>query len=102
MLSISGSASVIATGGSVVYRDKAMQHLKSIGVVAHLDLDAENLEKRLEDMDARGVVRKPGQSLEGLYNERHPLYMRYADYTVMCLELTAEQVMERIFYDLSL
>ena len=96
MLSISGSTNVIATGGSVVYRDKAMQHLKSIGVVAHLDLDAENLEKRLENMAARGVVRKPGQSLEGLYNERHPLYMRYADFTVMCLGLTAEQVMERI------
>jgi shikimate kinase len=101
MLSISGHGNVIATGGSVVYRDRAMQHLKSMSIVAHLDLDAKNLEKRLENMDARGVVRKPGQSLEGLYNERHPLYLRYADFTVDCLGLTAEQVMEKLFTDLS-
>jgi shikimate kinase len=96
ILSIDLPGHVIATGGSVVYSDKAMRHLKSSGIVVHLDLPLPELEKRLSDLDERGVVRAPGQSLSDLYKERKPLYLRYADYIVDCSKLNMEQVVERI------
>ena len=43
--SIEAERCVIATGGSVVYRDSAMQHLKEIGTVVYLKLTCEELEK---------------------------------------------------------
>ncbi|MBI1320180.1 MAG: shikimate kinase [Candidatus Hydrogenedens sp.] len=73
---------VVATGGSVIYRDAAMQHLRNIGVVVFLDLAIAPLLERLGDLDARGVSRTPGQTIEDLYLERKPLYRRYAHVTV--------------------
>jgi len=54
ILSISLSCHVIATGGSVVYGKAAMKHLKTDSVVIHLDLSLDRLQKRLDDLDARG------------------------------------------------
>ena len=69
---------VIATGGSVIYRDYAMQKLKTMGTVVYLRLSYENVEKRLGDLKARGVALKDGYTLKDLYNERTPLYEKYA------------------------
>ena len=101
ILSLNCQGYVIATGGSVVYSNKAMEHLKSSGVIVHLDLNLPVLEKRLSNLDARGVVRAPGQSLADLYKEREPLYLRYADFTLNCDGLNHEQVVERIMSCLS-
>ena len=74
--------SVIATGGSVVYCDEAMQHLKSEGVVVYLKISLELLSRRLGNLKGRGVVLKEGQTLASLYDERVPLYEKYADIVV--------------------
>ena len=76
--------SVIATGGSVVYGEEAMRHLKAIGTVIYLKLSYAQVEDRLGDLHARGVTIKPGQTLRDLYNERCPLYERWADMVVEC------------------
>jgi len=76
---LSARRCVIATGGSVIYRDYAMQKLKSIGTVVYLQLPYEVIEKRLGDLKKRGVVLKDGYTLRDLYNERTPLYEKYAD-----------------------
>ena len=73
---------VIATGGSVIYRARAMEHLKSLGRVIYLKISLETLKERLRDARSRGVVLKAGQTLESLYFERTPLYERYADLIV--------------------
>ena len=73
---------VIATGGSVVYCDEAMQHLKSEGVVVYLKISLELLSRRLGNLKGRGVVLKEGQTLASLYDERVPLYEKYADIVV--------------------
>ena len=65
---------VIAPGGSVIYCDEAMEHLKSIGKVIYLKLSLESLSKRLGNLKGRGVLLKDGQSLKDLYEERVPLY----------------------------
>lgn len=71
--------SVIAPGGSVVYGPKAMEHLKSIGTVVYLDVELGLLEKRVGNLERRGVVKKSGQTIRHLYEERLPLYQKYAD-----------------------
>ena len=80
--SIQVENTVIATGGSVVYCDEAMQHLKSAGGVVYLKISLKLLSKRLGNLKDRGVVLKEGQTLESLYEERTVLYEKYADIIV--------------------
>ena len=63
-------------------RVNAMEHLKSIGKVVYLSLSLESLEKRLGNLKKRGVLLKEGQTLKSLYEERVPLYEKYADIVV--------------------
>ena len=75
---------IIATGGSVIYGQEAMQHLKEIGTIIYLRLPENLLEERLGDLNQRGVSIKAGQTLHSLYKERIPLYEKYADITIDC------------------
>lgn len=88
--------SVIATGGSVVYGEEAMRHLKAIGTVVYLKLSYAGIEERLGDLHARGVTIQPGWTLRDLYNERCPLYERWADITVDCDHLRLREVVQAI------
>lgn len=98
--SIEAERSVIATGGSVVYCRQAMSHLKEIGTVVYLKVSLSTLEKRLGNLKRRGVILKKGQTLEDLYEERVPLYEKYADVVVdekgrdleECLQLLLEKL----------
>lgn len=93
---------VIATGGSVVYGQEAMAHLRSIGTVVYLQLEYEQVQERLGDLHARGVSMKPGQSLRDLYEERTPLYERWAHQTICCDGLQLRQVVGKILSQLNL
>ena len=88
--------SVIATGGSVIYGEDAMRHLKEIGTVVYLKLSCEAIEDRLGDLHARGVTIQPGWTLRDLYNERVPLYEKWADVTVDCEQLRLREVVQYI------
>ena len=88
--------SIIATGGSVVYGEDAMRHLKDIGTVVYLKLSYEAIEDRLGDLHARGVTIQPGWTLRDLYNERVPLYEKWADVTVDCEHLRLREVVAYI------
>lgn len=77
-------AAVIATGGSAVYSAQAMEHLRSIAMVVYLRLSYESIRERLGDLTERGVVLREGLTLRGLYEERVPLYEKYANMTVDC------------------
>ena len=88
--------SVIATGGSVVYGEEAMRHLKEIGTVVYLKLSYEAVEDRLGDLHARGVTIQPGWTLRDLYNERVPLYEKWADIAVDCEHLRLREVVQYI------
>lgn len=82
--SIEGKGMVVATGGSVVYGQSAMEHLKKIGTIIYLKLSCGTIRERLGDLDERGVALREGQTLEDLYRERIPLYEKYADVTIDC------------------
>lgn len=71
---------VIATGGSAVYSARAMASLKRNGIAVLIRLSAEETERRIPDFAARGVVmRGKVKTLRALWEERAPLYERYAD-----------------------
>lgn len=90
------SRCVIATGGSVIYREKAVEALKKIGKVVYMQLSYEEIDRRLGDLKARGVALKDGFTLKDLYDERTPLYEKYAD-VIVCLDgLTVEEAAQRI------
>ena len=82
LLGIDVSDTVIATGGSAVYSEAAMKHLSEEAWVIYLKLGLEELKKRLKRIKERGVVMRPGESLEDMFAVRSGLYERYADITV--------------------
>ena len=87
---------VIATGGSAVYSDQAMTHLKRDGVTIFLDVELVTLESRVPDFSTRGLAKRQDQSFAELFHERFELYTRYADITIKCAGLTQEDVCLRI------
>lgn len=87
---------VIATGGSAVYGKKAMAKLKEKGIIVYLDIPVKELEKRLQNIQTRGVAMKKGTTISDLFKERQPLYDAYADITVHCEGLTAEECVNKI------
>jgi shikimate kinase len=96
LLSLRVRDHIISTGGSAVYSDQAMQHLKSEGLVVYLEVDLATLRSRIGDVSQRGLARPVNQSLEALFSERSGLYERYADFTVPTANLTPEEVCTRI------
>lgn len=88
--------SVIAPGGSVIYGEEAMAHLKEISTVVYLKLSYEEVRERLGDLKDRGVAVKDGMTLRDLYEERVPLYERYADITVDETEKTPGQTVDEL------
>ena len=80
--SVNVDNTVIATGGSVVYSPKAMAHLKSLGRIVYLCLEYKEVERRLGDLHERGVAIAPGKTLQDLFDERTPLYNKYANLVI--------------------
>ena len=91
ILSLHACNAVIATGGSVVFSRRAMEHLKSDGIVMYLKISFEEMERRLKNITTRGIVLAAGQSLREMYILRVPLYEKYADITIDCTDGDFEQ-----------
>jgi shikimate kinase len=87
---------VIATGGSVIYGAKAMEHLREIGIVVYIRLSYETIAARLGNIRQRGVIFREGQTLRDLYEERCPLYEKYAHLVIDGEDLGMEELMEKI------
>ena len=100
ILSLQGQNAVIATGGSVVFSGRAMEHLKQDGVVLYLKISFEEMVGRLGNITTRGIVLIAGQSLRDMYNQRVPLYEKYADITIDCSDNDFETVVEKIVDEL--
>ena len=88
--------SVVATGGSAVYGEKAMENLKKDGVIVYLKVSCEELEKRIHNIRTRGIAMNEGTTIKELFDERKALYEKYADITVECDHLQAEECVNTI------
>lgn len=86
--------SVIATGGSVIYGKEAMDNLKKIGKVIYLQQGFETINERIGNAEERGIIQRKDQTLEELYNERIPLYEKYADITIEEENLSIEETLQ--------
>lgn len=87
---------VIATGGSAVYSDAGMTHLKTTGRVIYLDVSLEELLRRIPDMETRGIAMAPGQTFQNLFDERNTLYHQYADIVVDCNQKSVDQALDQL------
>ena len=96
IVSLECQNTVIATGGSVVYEEKAMEHLKRNAIIVYLHIDMKTVNKRLNNIRTRGVVLSPGQTLEEVYADRKPLYEKYADICIDCSEYTIDTTVDVI------
>ena len=96
ILSLDIQGTVIATGGSVIYSDKAMEHLKKLGKIVYLHLEYEQMCSRINNIATRGILMKNGETLKDMYDERLPLYKKWADVTIHCDNTTVEQTAQAI------
>ncbi len=96
LCSLEVTGTVVATGGSAVYYEKAMEHLKENGTVVYLEASLDTVKKRLRNIRTRGVAMKKGQTLDDLYEARVPLYKKYADVTVHTGDAAMEKTVENI------
>ena len=100
ILSLDLSNHVIATGGSAIYSQAAMAHLRTNGITVFLNVDLAVLQSRVHDFETRGLARRPDQDMADLFEERRPLYLKHADLTVDCTGLTQEEVCASIIKEL--
>lgn len=101
LLQLNVEKHVLSTGGSAVYSDAAMTHLKMGGIVIFLDISLDTVASRIGDYSLRGISKRPEQSLIELYEERSALYSRYADITIQGDALSQEWVCEVLIERLS-
>ena len=101
LLQLNVEKHVLSTGGSAVYSDAAMKHLKRKGVVVFLDISLDTVVARIGDYSLRGISKRPEQSLIELYEERSALYSRYADISIQGDALSQERVCEVLIERLS-
>lgn len=87
---------VISTGGSVAYRKKGVDHLKTLGPIVHIAVPLDIVLERIARKPDRGLAIAPGQTLEDLYNERMPLYEAIADFTITGGRASAASYAEQI------
>ena len=87
---------VVATGGSAIYFDKAIEKFKEKGVVVYLRISLETVLERLNNITTRGVTLAKGQTLGDLYNQRIPLYEKHADVIIDGDGKTVEEVVAQI------
>lgn len=91
---------VIATGGSAVYSEVAMAHLRSNGIAIFLDADLPTITSRIKDFGTRGLAKRPDQDLADLFRERVEFYRKYADIIIPCGDRDQEEVCASIIEEL--
>ena len=102
ILQLHAKSAVIATGGSAVYSEKAMNHLRAGGKIIYLKLEAAGLLKRITNLETRGIARAKGQTFDELCRERGLLYDQYAQIAIDCKNKNHEAVVEEIIGKLNL
>ena len=96
LMSVNEENTVIATGGSAVYSEKAMEHFAKSGKIIYLHVDFAEIEKRVTNITTRGIVLKNGKSLADAFAERKPLYDKYAHITVNCTGASVEDSVRKL------
>lgn len=94
--SLNDQDACIATGGSAIYAQDAIEKLRETGVVVYLALSYDTMQQRIADIQTRGVVIEAGKTLQDIYAERVPLYERHADVCVCVDGISVEEGVARV------
>lgn len=95
------SHSVVATGGSMVYSENAMENLARLGLIVWLDTPVSVIEERIGGgLQERGVATPRKMTVAEIYAEREQLYRRWAQLSFPCVGNT-EQVVTKLRDQLS-
>ena len=82
ILGLSNDVEIISTGGSAVYSESAMSHLKSFSKIIYISTPLNIIKERIGNGQGRGFAAPDGMSIEEVYHGRSPLYSKWADETV--------------------
>jgi shikimate kinase len=93
---------IVSTGGSAVYSDAAMTHLRKNGTTIYLDVSLDTLRSRITDYETRGIAKRPDQSFDDLFQERVRLYTKYADLVIKGDGMSQDEVCNGIIAQLGL
>ncbi|MCT4687919.1 shikimate kinase [Vallitalea sp.] len=96
VLSIDVSNSIIATGGSVIFRHETMEHLKQLGDIMYLKVSYEEIERRVNNITTRGIAKAKGHTLKDVYDQRVEIYERYANIVIDCNDKSLEGIIKHI------
>ncbi|MDD1699752.1 MAG: hypothetical protein LUQ04_03045 [Methanoregula sp.] len=77
-----------------------MNYLKKKGLIIYLRIGFEEIVRRLNNITTRGLVLVKGQSLLDIYNQRIPLYQKYADITIDCSDKDVEDIIENVINEI--
>ena len=101
ILSLNEKKTVIATGGSAVYSEKAMSFLKKHGIVLYLKVSLNEIVDRIHNITTRGIILDENQTIQDIYRQRVPLYDKYADTVIDCSQKSVEVVLRTILKNLN-
>ncbi len=101
LLSVDRKNTVIATGGSAVYSEAAMERFKAEGTICYLRVEKEELFHRLKNVKERGVVLRHGETVEQMYENRLRLYEKYADIVISERGRTIEDTVQLLLRKLA-
>jgi shikimate kinase len=87
---------VLAPGGSIIYHPDLMDYLKGNAVLIYLDDSFANIEAKLVGGLDRGIVGLRYKTLRQIYEERRPLYFKYADITIDCRGKEQDEIVTEI------
>lgn len=96
LLNFDGKDYVVATGGSAIYFERAIEKFKQDGQIVYIKVSLDTILTRLNNIKTRGVTLKKGQTLSDLYEQRTPLYEKHADIIIEAENLTIEEIVEKI------
>lgn len=94
--SVDCDRAIIATGGSVIFREAAMKHLQAMGKVIFLDVPYDEIERRVSNITTRGIAISGGATLKDVYKQRYPYYMKYHDFKVDCMGKHVEDIVNEV------
>lgn len=73
---------IVSTGGGAILRPENMEYLKKNGYVIYINRSVEHILKTL-NAEKRPLLKGNPERLYKMYEERHELYLKYADICVV-------------------
>ena len=82
LLSVVFNKTILATGGSAIFSQDAMRHIKKNSSIIYIEVSLEAILDRISNFASRGFVKTSDQTIKQAFVEREVIYRKFADYIV--------------------